>query len=155
MTPAVNSAKTSGIKFTVHEYEHASDTKSYGAEAAEKMHANSNQVFKTLVLDIGDKQLAVAVLPVSTMLNTRSFAKVLGVKRAQMAEPSEVERTTGYVLGGISPLGQKKQLRTLIDRSAASFSSIYVSAGRRGLEIELAAQDLVVLTRGEFADICK
>jgi len=159
MTPAVQTAKRSGIKFSLHEYEHAPDSSSYGfsygTEAAEKLGVSSAQVFKTLVVSIGDKLLAVAVLPVSAMLNTKKFARALGVKKAQMADPPVVERSTGYVLGGVSPLGQKKQLKTLIDISATSFPGIYISAGRRGLEIELAAHDLATLTRGEFADICK
>jgi len=155
MTPCVQAAKRSGYKFTLHEYQHVPNTSSFGAEAAEKLGVSSNQVFKTLVLNIGDKELAVAIVPVSAMLNIKSFAKSLGVKRAQMAERTEVERSTGYVLGGISPLGQKRQLKTLIDVSAKSFSSVYVSAGRRGLEIELAAQDLASLTKGKFAEICK
>ncbi len=155
MTPAVNAAKQAGISFSLHEYEHGSTAMPFGLEAAEKLGLSTKQVFKTLVLDIGGNSLAVALIPVSAMLNTRHFARALGAKRAQMADPGAVERSTGYVLGGVSPLGQKKLLPTIIDESAKTFSSIYVSAGRRGLELELSADDLAVLTCGNFVQLCK
>ena len=155
MTPGVDAAKQAGIKFSLHEYDHSPTAISYGLDAAEKLGVSSRQVFKTLVLDIGGNTLAVAVIPVSAMLNTKDFAKALRVKRVQMADHSLVERTTGYVLGGVSPLGQKKQLPTIIDESAKLFSEIYISAGRRGLELELSAHDLAALTNGNFAHLCK
>ena len=104
-------------------------------------------MFKTLVVSYGSKELAVGVIPVSSMLNMKLIAKALGTKKASMAEARDVERTTGYVLGGISPLGQKKRLKTFVDSSALDYPTIYVSAGRRGLEIELKPQDLLSLTR--------
>jgi len=153
MTPGINAAKEAKIEFRVHEYEHDPAAESYGGEAAEKLGVSEDRVFKTLVVDFGVKDLAVAVLPVSTMLNLKQMAKALGVKKATMADAADVERSTGYVLGGVSPLGQKKRLKTVIDASAREFETIHVSAGRRGLEIELGPNDLAKLTNAVFADI--
>lgn len=155
MTPAINTAKKSKVAYQVHEYVHDSSTESYGQEAAEKLGVEAARVFKTLVVDLGNKELAVGVIPVSSMLSMKFFAKAAGVKKAAMAEKSDVERSTGYVLGGVSPLGQKRLLKTIVDSSAENFPSIYVSAGRRGLEIELAPGDLIKLVNGVFADICQ
>ncbi|AVI62652.1 Cys-tRNA(Pro) deacylase [Halomonas sp. GFAJ-1] len=151
MTPAINSAKRAGIVFQLHEYQHDVAAPSYGQEAAEKLGVAVEQVFKTLVVKLDGKQLAVGIVPVSCQLGLKQIAKAAGAKKAAMAEPSEVERTTGYVLGGVSPLGQKKRLPTYIDASAQGFSTLYVSAGRRGLEIELSPNDLATLSQGCFA----
>ncbi|MBR9728479.1 Cys-tRNA(Pro) deacylase [Shewanella intestini] len=153
MTPAIIAAKRSKIAFTIHEYQHDTQAQSYGLEAAEKLGVNPQQVFKTLVVKTDTQQLVVAIVPVSSSLNLKRIAKAVGVKKVQMAEPAQVERTTGYVLGGVSPLGQKKRLTTVIDDSAEPFATMHVSAGRRGLEIELAPQDLATLTQAKFAPI--
>ena len=114
---------------------------------------NANQVFKTLVCELTPKALAVAVVPVSSQLNLKTFAQTAGGKKARLADPKQVEAATGYVLGGISPIAQKKPLRVFIDRAAEDHSTIYISAGRRGLEIEIAPKDLLNLTSGQFAPI--
>ena len=155
MTPAINAAKKAKITYTVHEYTHDPSSESYGAEAADKLGIPEERVFKTLVVSYGNKDLAVGVVPVSAMLNMKLFAKVIGAKKASMADAADVERVTGYVLGGVSPLGQKKRLKTIIDISAKDFSTIFVSAGRRGLDLELKPQDLEKLTNGKFAEICQ
>ena len=153
MTPAINSAKHAGIAFQLHEYEHEAAAHSYGLEAAEKLGVAAPQVFKTLVVKLDDKHLAVGIVPVNCQLGLKQIAKAAGAKKATMAEPAEVERTTGYVLGGVSPLGQKRRLATFIDSSAESFANIYVSAGRRGLEIELSPRDLASLSQATFVPL--
>ncbi|MBU2039126.1 MULTISPECIES: Cys-tRNA(Pro) deacylase [Oceanospirillaceae] len=155
MTPAINCAKKAGITFNVHEYQHDPAAESYGEEAAEALGLDPSLVFKTLLVSLtGHKStLAVAVLPVTHMLSLKAIAKALGAKKAEMADPKLAERTTGYIVGGISPIGQKKALPTVIDSSAEALSRLNVSAGRRGLEIELAPEDLAKLTRAVFAPI--
>ncbi|KPQ26428.1 Cys-tRNA(Pro) deacylase [Halomonas sp. HL-93] len=153
MTPAINSAKHAGIGFQVHEYQHDTSAESYGLEAAEKLGVAAAQVFKTLVVTLDGKQLAVGIVPVTGQLNLKKIAKAAGAKKAAMADPDEVERATGYVLGGVSPLGQKKRLATFLDASAEGFATLYVSAGRRGLEIELSPQDLLSLSQAQLAPI--
>jgi len=155
MTPGINVAKKAKITYKVHDYAHDSSSESYGLEAAEKLGVPEDRVFKTLVVCLDSKELAVGVIPVSSMLSMKLIAKIAGVKKATMAAQTDVERSTGYVLGGVSPLGQKKRLKTIIDSSAKSNSTVYVSAGRRGLEIELSPDDLVKLTNGVFAKICQ
>lgn len=155
MTPAINAAKRAGIHYTIHSYEHDKAAASYGEEAADKLGLSPARVFKTLLAQVDGKELAVAVVPVAHQLNLKHFAAALGARSADMARPADAERATGYVVGGISPLGQKKRLRTVIDESARSHATVYVSAGRRGLEIELAAADLATLTQGLFADIAR
>lgn len=155
MTPAILKAKQSRISYFVHEYEHDPAAQSYGLEAAEKLQLDPGQVFKTLVVDGGKNDLTVAIVPVALKLDLKSLAKAIGVKKMAMADARLVERVTGYVLGGVSPLGQKKQLRTVIDSSAQEYGTVLVSAGRRGLEIELSPADLASLTRGSFAAIAK
>ena len=153
MTPAIKTAKKSKIAFTVHEYGHDPDADSYGLEAAEKLGIAPERVYKTLVVTDGGKDFFVGIVPVSTQLNLKSMAKAIGVKKVSMADAKKVESTTGYVLGGVSPIGQKKRLKTVIDSSAQNFETINVSAGKRGLEIELSASDLQQLTNAKFADI--
>ncbi len=154
MTPGINTAKKAKIFYKVHEYSHDSN-KSYGAEAAEKLDVPEERIFKTLIVNLGGKELAVGVVPVSSMLNMKLIAKATGSKKAEMAVATDVERSTGYVLGGVSPLGQKKKLKTIIHSSAKQHSTIFVSAGRRGLEIELIPKDLEKLTNGEYSEICQ
>ncbi|WP_316896551.1 Cys-tRNA(Pro) deacylase [Pseudodesulfovibrio indicus] len=154
MTPAINAAKKAKITFTVHEYEHDPAAPSFGIEAAEKLGVPPERVFKTLVVDAGGT-LAVAVVPVLLKLDLKAAAKALGTKKAAMAEAKAVERTTGYVLGGVSPLGQKKRLPTILDKSARHCPTVFVSGGRRGLDIELAPAELAALTRADFAPIAR
>jgi Cys-tRNA(Pro)/Cys-tRNA(Cys) deacylase len=154
VTPAINAAKKAGIAYRIHEYEHDPGAASYGLEAAEKLGIPAERVFKTLVAEV-DGRLAVAIVPVAASLNLKALAAALGAKRAEMAEMAHAERSTGYVAGGISPLGQKKRLPTVLDESATSFDTIYVSAGRRGLEIELSPHDLLAITGGKLAAIAR
>lgn len=153
MTPGILAAKKAKVSFTVHEYEHDPTAESYGNEAAEKMGVDPNRVFKTLVVSIDGKELAVAVLPVTHLLSLKLIARAANAKKAAMADKPDVQRSTGYVLGGVSPLGQKKRLKTFIDGSAEQFDTVFVSAGKRGLEIELAPADLARLTNGQFAPL--
>lgn len=153
MTPAINTAKKAKIPYTVHSYQHDQAAASYGLEAAEKLGVDPNRVFKTLVTALDGQTLAVAVVPVATTLNLKLLAKAAGAKRAEMADKAMVERVTGYVLGGVSPLGQKKRLKTIIDSTAEPLPTVLVSAGRRGLEIELQPRDLAKLTGAIFAAI--
>lgn len=153
MTPAVDVAKKHKIKFEIHQYSHDAKASAYGEEAADKLGLDPQCVFKTLVVSNLDGTMAVAIVPVSMQLNMKRVAKALAWKKACMADKTAVSRATGYVLGGVSPLGQKKRLLTVIDASAQNFGTIFVSAGKRGLEIELSADDLATLTNARFADI--
>lgn len=153
MTPAVKAAKRAQIRFTLHQYQHHAEAKSYGLEAAEKLGVAPQQVFKTLMLQADGERLMMALVPVSATLNLKKTARALGVKKLKMAESGLAERATGFVLGGISPLGQKKRHACVIDQSAQNYSSLYISGGRRGLEIALSASDLARLTGATFADI--
>ncbi len=155
MTPAINLAKKHKIKHSVHQYEHDDNAASYGLEAAQKMDTDPQRIFKTLVVSLEDASLAVAIIPVQHMLSLKAMAKALGAKKAVMADKDAVQRSTGYVLGGVSPLGQKKRLKTVLDESALAYSTIYVSAGKRGLEIELSAEDLLRLTQGKSHSLCQ
>ncbi|GHA21778.1 Cys-tRNA(Pro)/Cys-tRNA(Cys) deacylase [Arenicella chitinivorans] len=150
MTPAIDLANNNNIDHQVHSYEHDASAASYGEEAAIELGIDPSQVFKTLVVETNAGELLVAVVPVSHQLNLKSLAKAAKAKRCDMADKSKVQRTTGYILGGVSPLGQKKLLRTFIDVSAQSYATIFVSAGRRGLEIELSPADLASLTNAHF-----
>ena len=153
MTPAVAVAKKAGITFTLHEYEHDPAAASYGEEAAAKLGITTDRVFKTLLAETESGQLVVGIVPVAKQLNLKALAAAVGAKRVAMADLAAAERATGYVAGGISPLGQKRRLRTAIDEHVSSFDTVYVSAGRRGLEIELAPADLVRLTGAVVAPI--
>ncbi|MFI9149067.1 Cys-tRNA(Pro) deacylase [Streptomyces sp. NPDC053367] len=151
-TPATVALTAAGVEYTVHSYEHDPSHPSYGEEAAEAMGVSPDRVFKTLVADV-DGSLTVAVVPVAGSLDLKALASALGGKKAVMADPALAERTTGYVRGGISPLGQRKKLPTVLDESASSHATICVSAGRRGLEVELAPGDLVSLTGAVVAAV--
>jgi Cys-tRNA(Pro)/Cys-tRNA(Cys) deacylase len=155
MTPAIAAAKKAKIWFAVHEYEHDPAAESFGKESAEKLETDPARVFKTLVVAVSERDLAVMVVPVLHQLDLKLAAKALGVKKAAMADVKQVERATGYVLGGVSPLGQKKRLPTVVDASAAEHASVFVSGGRRGLDIELAPSDLCALTGGVFAPVAR
>jgi Cys-tRNA(Pro)/Cys-tRNA(Cys) deacylase len=155
MTPAIELLKKRNCPFQVLSYQHDSHSSSYGLEAAEKLQLDPKLVFKTLVLQLEPIELVVAVLPVSHLLDLKQLAKAAGSKKAAMAAPAAVERSTGYVLGGVSPLGQKKRLRTFIDQSAEALPLIYVSAGRRGLEIEIAPEQLQLLLDASFVGLAQ
>lgn len=142
-TPALVAAERAGIAFRVHEYAHDAKAPSYGLEAAERLGVEPARVFKTLVVDV-DGTLTIAIVPVAAQLDLKALGK-----RAALAAARAAERATGYVTGGISPLGQRRRLPTLLDASALAFATIYVSAGRRGLELEMAPADLLALTGGQ------
>jgi len=151
MTPAITLLKKKRVTHSVLKYQHDSNAPSYGLEAAEKLSLPVNAVFKTLVVNDENGVLAVALVPVSERLSEKKLARTLGVKKIVLANADAVIAATGYVLGGVSPLGQKKRLRAAIDETALQCESIYVSAGKRGLEVALAPQDLINLTQASVA----
>ena len=151
-TPATALLTQAGVEYTVHAYEHDPSAPSYGREAAEALGVEPERVFKTLVADV-DGTLTVAVVPVAGSLDLKALATAVGGKRATMADPAAVTRTTGYVLGGVSPLGQRKKLPTVIDETALLHDTMLCSAGKRGVEIELAPSDLITLTHAITAEI--
>ncbi|MFI9830672.1 Cys-tRNA(Pro) deacylase [Streptomyces sp. NPDC051913] len=151
-TPATVALTAAGVEYTVHAYDHDPSHPSYGEEAAEAMGVSPERVFKTLVADV-DGTLTVAVVPVAGQLDLKALAAAVNGKRAAMADPTLAERTTGYVRGGISPLGQRKKLPTVLDASATTHPTICISAGRRGLEVELSPEDLTKLTEAVLAPI--
>ncbi len=143
-----------GIEFRVHAYDHDPRAAAYGTEAVERLGLDPDRTFKTLLATSGDR-LVVGVVPVSTMLDLKAFAATAGVKSLTMAEAAVAERATGYVVGGISPIGQQRRLATFIDDSATSFDTVFCSAGRRGLEIELTPADLRRAADATFAAIAR
>lgn len=153
MTPALNLLKKVRAEHRIHSYEHDPKAASYGLEAAEKLDLEPARVFKTLLVASEKGELLVAVVPVIGSLDLKALAHAAGVKKVDMAPVDAAQRATGYLVGGISPLGQKKRLRTFIDSTAQGFPSLYVSAGRRGLEVELSAAALAEHTQAQFADI--
>ena len=155
MTPAVNIIKKRKISYKLHEYVHDAGFSSYGEEAAEKLGVEKDRVFKTLIVSDENKKLYVAILPVSFKLDLKLYAKAIGIKKVIMADKKIVEKATGYVLGGVSPIGQKRKLETIIHRTAEEFDSIFVSAGRRGLQVELKPEDLLKLTSAKCGIICE
>ena len=155
MTPAIDSLKKAGVSFVVHQYNHDAHAGAWGTEAADKLGLDPARVFKTLVVTQDSGVLAVGIVPVAGMLDLKQLARALGCKKVAMADPGQVERSTGYVLGGVSPLGQKRRLATVIDSSAQQFETLFISAGRRGLEVEIAPDDLAAQLDARFAAIGK
>lgn len=151
-TPATTALTRAGIPFAARAYAHDPAVDDYGAEAAEALGAAPERVFKTLLADV-DGALAVAIVPVSGKLDLKALAAALGGKRAEMADPAVAERKTGYVVGGISPIGQRTRIRTVLDASAGQHATVLVSGGRRGLDLELDPADLVRATGAVLADI--
>lgn len=154
MTPAVEAAKAAGVPYEVVQYEHDPKAESYGLEAAEILGVAPERVFKTLVAKV-DGRLVVGIVPVAARLDLKALADAVGGRKAEMADPAEAQRATGYVVGGISPLGQKRRLPTALDASAMEQETVYVSGGRRGLEIVLAPADLARLTDAKVAPIAR
>ncbi|MCG3656018.1 Cys-tRNA(Pro) deacylase [Aliarcobacter butzleri] len=153
MTPAINLLKKNKCDFKIHKYEHDSDCTNFGDEAVEKLRLDANQVYKTLLVELTPKELVVCVLPVANQLSLKEVATIFGVKKAEMASKDEAQKVTGYLLGGISPLGQKKLLRTVLDESTKSFETIFISGGKRGLDIEVKPKDLEVLLKAKIGKI--
>jgi Cys-tRNA(Pro)/Cys-tRNA(Cys) deacylase len=153
MTPAVNFLKKNKIPFTLHKYDHDPQHASFGMEAAEKLGIDPSRVFKTLVVEMDEGGLAVAIVRVDQQLNLKSLARALGVKKTALADARSVQTTTGYVLGGVSPLAQKKWLPTVVDEAALDQQTILVSGGRRGLDIEVRPQDLIGVLAAQSAPI--
>ncbi len=154
MTPAVQLLEREGVTYELLEYEHDDDPRNFGQQAADALGLPADQVFKTLLVSVaGERDPVVAIVPVSGSVAMKQVATVLGAKRATMCEPAVAERITGYVVGGISPFGQRRPLKTLLDRSAQRFSTIYVSGGRRGLDIAVDPNDLVRLLDASVAAI--
>jgi len=151
-TPATVALERAGVTFTVHAYDHDPRSTSYGLEAADALGLDPARVFKTLLADV-DGELVVAVVPVSGQLDLKALAAALGGKRAAMADPAVAERATGYVVGGISPIGQRKRLRTVVDETATDRPAVYVSGGRRGVDLGLDPADLVRVLDAQVARI--
>ena len=154
MTPAIKLLTKLKIAHTLHAYHHDPNHGAYGMEAAEKLGIDPVKVFKTLIIELVSGKLACAIIPVAETLNLKSAAKALGAKKAAMAKIEDAERSTGYIKGGVSPFGQKKRLATIVDESAAHQQTILVSGGKRGLDIELATDDLVQVLNAGLAAIC-
>ena len=153
-TPATTALTRAGVEFGVHPYDHDPAAASYVLEAAEALGVAPAQVFKTLLVDSGTG-LAVGIVPVDRQLDLKAVAAALGWKKAAMADPAAAERSTGYVVGGISPVGQKRALPTVLDATAQGFQRVYVSGGRRGLDISLAPADLLRVTKGLLSEISR
>ena len=151
-TPATAALTAAGVPFVLHPYTHDPSAASYGSEAAEALGIDPSRVFKTLMVEV-EGRLAVGIVPVSGTLDLKAFAAALGAKKAAMADPAAAQRRTGYVLGGISPLGQRLPSPTVLDSSAVGLQTLLVSGGKRGLDIELAPVDLIRLTQAVTAPI--
>lgn len=151
MTPAVQQLKKQAIKFKLHHYKHDPCEQNYGEEAAQKLNIPTEQIFKTLIVQTENATLAIAIIPVNKQLNLKAMAKALNCKKVYLADAKLVEKSTGYILGGVSPIAQKKPLTTLLDNSALNFNTIFISGGKRGLEIEIAPPDLIKVVAGKIA----
>lgn len=151
-TPATSALDRAGVSYKLHQYSHDSRAESYGDEAAAALGIDPRRLFKTLIVSV-DGSLACAVLPVANRLNLKALAAAVGGRRAELAEPAKAQRATGYVLGGISPLGHRSPIPVVVDDSAGNFETVYVSAGKRGLQLELSPLDLIELAGANTADI--
>jgi Cys-tRNA(Pro)/Cys-tRNA(Cys) deacylase len=152
VTPAVVALVDAGIAHTIHEYDRGEDLHDFGREAADALGLDHDQVFKTLVV-VADDEMVVAIVPVSCQLSMKRIASAVGAKKATMCDPAAAERSSGYIVGGISPIGQRKRLRTVIDETAELFDTVYVSGGKRGMDIGLAPGDLIGLLDAIVAPI--
>ncbi len=155
MTPAVEALNAAGVPFELAEYAHDPKAPAYGLEAAEKLGVAPERVFKTMIAKVDGNRLAVGIVPVAEQLDLKALAAALGGRRAEMADPAEAQRVTGYMVGGISPLGQRRRLDTALDASALDHATVYVSGGRRGLDLALAPADLARLTAATVAPIAR
>jgi Cys-tRNA(Pro)/Cys-tRNA(Cys) deacylase len=155
MTPAIRALEAGGVAFTLHRYEYDADADSFGEEAAAELGVSPERVFKTLVAAVDGPNLIMAIIPASARLDMKKLAAARKGKKADLAEPKAAERATGYVVGGISPLGGRKKLPVLLDATAFGFDTIYVSAGQRGLQIELAPADLKRAADATMVDLVK
>jgi Cys-tRNA(Pro)/Cys-tRNA(Cys) deacylase len=154
-TPATTAAAAAGVTVVTHEYDVDHTVADYGVAVAQAIGQDVDRVFKTLVVEVDGTHLAVGVVPVAARLDLKALAAALGGRKAEMADPTKAERTTGYVVGGISPLGQKKALPTVIDETVELYDTVFVSAGKRGLQIEIAPTDLIALTSAQTAAIAR
>jgi Cys-tRNA(Pro)/Cys-tRNA(Cys) deacylase len=154
-TPALTAAARAGVRVVAHEYEVSHMVPDYGVAVAEAIGQDADRVFKTLVVEVDGDRLVVGVLPVAARVDLKALAAANGGRRAEMADPAKAERATGYVVGGISPLGQRKTLPTVIDETVDLFDTVFVSGGKRGLQIEIAPADLILLTRAQLAPLTR
>lgn len=154
-TPATDALARAGLAFEPVEYPHHDDASDFGDEVVRETGLAASAVFKTLVVTTGPRQLAVGVVPVSGRLDLKAIATALGVKKAELADPKLAERSSGYVVGGLSPIGQRTPLPTVIDASAEALARMYVSGGKRGLQLGLAPADLAAVTKATFAPIAR
>ena len=156
-TPATEALTAAGVRFDLHPYTHRDDARDYGAEAARELGVDPLRIFKTLVVDVGTDrpQFVVGMVPVAAQLDLKAIGGLFGAKRAVMAAPAAAARSSGYVVGGISPIGHRIPLPTVLDETAGLWDTILVSAGRRGLQVELAPDDLLRITGGQWGDIAR
>ena len=153
MTPAINELKKHKIEFTMHKYKHDPKVSNYGLEAADKLNLDASRVYKTLLVELNPKELVVNIIPVNKSLNLKAVAIFFKSKNALMANKDEAQKATGYLLGGISDFGQKKKHRTLVDISAKSYETIYISGGKRGLDIEVSPKDIIKILNCNYEEL--
>ena len=153
MTPAINELKKHKVSYVIHKYKHDPKVSNYGLEAAEKLNLDAARVYKTLLAELNPKELVVCIIPVNKSLSLKAVASFFDSKNALMANKDEAQKATGYLLGGISAFGQKKKHRTLLDLSAKSFETIYISAGKRGLDIEVNPEDIIKVLNSNYENL--
>ena len=153
MTPAINELKKNKIDFSIHKYKHDPKIDNYGLEAAEKLNIDANRVYKTLLAQLNTKELVVAIIPVNKSLNLKSLASYFEAKSASMADKDEAQKVTGYLLGGISAFGQKKRLRTIVDATSKEFETIYISGGKRGLDLQIKPSDIIKVLNSNYCEV--